>query len=119
VRSIFFHKALGEHATRVENVVRGLRLSIRIEPAAQSEEMNIVIEIDDPQDLDDACLEPSRIGYTRLLVVDPVGSDIELAVPRLTGFLDRPGAWLYVLVVRRSVWPVAQAEQEIVSYARR
>jgi hypothetical protein len=118
MRSILFRKALGEHATRLEKVVRGLRLPIRIEPAAQSEEMNIVIEIDDPQDLDDARLEPGRIGYTRLLVVDPVGSDIELAVPGLPGFLDRPGAWLFVLVVR-SVRPMAQAEQEIVSYARR
>src|SRR5258705_5741787 len=100
-------------------MVRGRLGPVGIEAAAQSEEMMVVIEIDDPEDLDDARLEPSRIGYSGLPVVDPVGSDIELTVPRLTGFLDRPGAWLFVLVVRRPVRPVAQAEQEIVSYTRR
>src|SRR5207245_3477457 len=58
------------------------------------------------------------IAHSCLLVVQPSGSDMELAVPRPARFLDRTGTWLFVRDIfgRYPVRTVTQPEQKVVSY---
>src|SRR6516165_10133384 len=89
MRELVLCEPFSEHATRLDDALRHLRLSIGIEPTAQSEEMNILVEVDEPQHLDDARLEFGGVGDACLPIVYPIGGDIILAVSRPARLLDR------------------------------
>ena len=63
---------------------------------APAEEMHILVEIDQPQDLDNASFKFSRVDHSGLPIIDPVGGNIEIAVARLTSLLDGAGALFLV-----------------------
>ena len=114
-------EALGKHPARFEDALRGFRLAVRIEPAAQPEQVDVLFEVDEPQNLDDA---RTRARPRRPL--RPAGSRPSrprrrnrccpiCGLPRWHGCAtarrpDRP---------RQPVRPVAQTDQQIVPYARR
>ena len=58
----------------------------------QTEQVDVVIELDEPQHGDDPLVEPGGVGNVDLPIVDPVGRGIELAVAGQPGLVDDTGA---------------------------
>ena len=63
-----------------------------IDAPAQPEQVDVVVEIDEPQHVENARLERRRVGDAGLLVIDPVGGDVEFAVRRLPRLFEQAGA---------------------------
>jgi len=110
-------KAFRQDAARLEDTFGGFGLAIRIEPAAQSEEMDVLVETDELQHLDDTGVEFGGTGHSRLLVVEPIAGDIEFAVARFARLVDRAATRLPTgqTVARYRLRAVPQANQQVVA----
>src|SRR5690348_6341111 len=69
-------EALGQHPAGFEHLHRRRGLTVRIETTAQSEQVDILIEVNEPQNLRNSHIELRRVAYSGLPVIDPIGRDV-------------------------------------------
>src|SRR6266851_4040399 len=109
-------EAAGERVARLDHALGDVGPLLQIEPAAQPEGIDVLVEIDPPEDLDRAHDKLRRILGPGRFVIDPVGAGVEVGIAGLPRLLERNRHRLGAqrLVVALADRPVLQAEIKIV-----
>ena len=110
-------QSLRQRVAGFEQARRDLGLLRRIEPAAQSKGVDVLLEVEARQHLGNALRKLLRVGDLGAFVIDPIGMQIEIDVagaPRLEE-CARPLARGRLVIFGRPHRVVAQPEQQVVA----
>ena len=113
--NVLLGKPLGQRMARFQQPSGHVGTLRGIDAPAQTEGVDILLEIEPRQHLGDPAGQPVRIGDAGGRVIDPIGVQVEFDVAGSTGFHQLAGAaaGLVVVILGRLDRAVAKAEQQV------